>query len=101
MNDRAHGAGIYNCKDGTKYDGGWFCDVQHGYGKEEWADGSKYEGTFRAGKKHGKGIFLLKISKYITSLISVIGTYNWPDGSVYSGSWKDNAINGFVRLDMS
>jgi hypothetical protein len=43
-------------------------------------DGSRYEGNYKCGMKHGTG------------------TYYWNDGSTYIGEWKENMMNGKVRL---
>lgn len=46
MDDKAHGRGVYNHTDGSKYDGQWIEDKQDGIGVESWPDGAVYNGQY-------------------------------------------------------
>jgi hypothetical protein len=37
-----HGFGIYEWKDGRKYEGEYYLDKKHGFGKYRWVDGRMY-----------------------------------------------------------
>lgn len=99
MNDKAQGNGEYYKLNGYFYKGQWDQDcrlvfrtqrnhgwsffvgkVKNGFGVEEWADGMRFEGLFFNGKKNGKGKF------------------NFKDGSVYSGEYKVDNIEGKGRV---
>ena len=65
--------------------------MQHGIGKEYQADGSFYHGQFYQGAKHGLGTYIgadgtKYEGEYSNNLMSC-GTFTWPDGRVYIGSW--------------
>lgn len=45
-----HGKGIYQWKDGRKYEGEYEYDKKHGYGVYIWADGRQYQGGWVNGK---------------------------------------------------
>jgi hypothetical protein len=74
-----HGFGIYEWKDGRKYEGEYYLDKKHGFGKYRWVDGRmyllfinpSYEGQWNSGKQNGKG-------KYIM-----------PDGEEKPGVWEN------------
>ena len=50
------GKGIFNYKDGSKYQGSLRHTQYHGAGILEYADGTYYHGEFLNGNKHGLGI---------------------------------------------
>ena len=54
-----HGKGVYEWKDGRKYEGEYYMDKKHGRGKYTWADGRIYDGMWADGKQHGEGIYTL------------------------------------------
>ena len=54
-----HGKGVYEWKDGRKYEGEYFMDEKHGHGKYFWHDGRIYDGNWANGKQHGEGIYIL------------------------------------------
>jgi hypothetical protein len=45
-----NGKGVYEWKDGRKYDGEYLNDKKHGFGIYYWADGRRYEGGWKNGK---------------------------------------------------
>lgn len=79
--NKLNGRGEYHNNETIyKYIGIWVNDFQNGQGTESWPDGSEYLGLFENGNKEK------------------FGKYCWVDGSYYIGEWKDNKINGYVRL---
>ena len=76
-NDLFNGRGIYIWANNKKYDGNWKDGKMEGKGKLTYSDGSYYEGEFVNGKKYGKG-------KYI-----------WSKDKYYDGNWKNDKQNGF------
>jgi hypothetical protein len=102
LNDKEEGYGVLIQQHG-KYEGMWKNGQQHGQGInlflffvyfflgiETSDDGTYYKGTFKDGMKDGKG------SKY-PLLSELIGTERFEDEGTYSGQWKNNQMNGFVR----
>lgn len=49
------GFGVYEWKDGRKYEGQYLKNKKHGQGKYTYSDGSIYEGGWDNGFQHGKG----------------------------------------------
>jgi len=55
-NNRKHGKGVYEYKNGIKYEGQYVDGNKEGYGKLFNGDGSmSYEGYFKKGLPHGTG----------------------------------------------
>ena len=59
-----------------KYIGDWKDDVHHGKGIQKWADGRVYDGDWKKGKRHGKGVATK------------------PDGEMYDGGFKNGLRHG-------
>ena len=76
-NDLFNGKGLYIWSNNKKYDGNWKEGKMNGNGKLTYYDGSYYEGEFVNGKKCGKG------------------KYFWNKDIYYDGSWKNEKQNGF------
>ena len=91
--NKANGTGTFkHKKTGARYEGEWVDDVQHGTGKEYQADGSFYHGQFYQGAKHGQGTYIgadgTKYEGEYSNNMMSCGTFTWPDGRVYTGSWQ-------------
>jgi hypothetical protein len=74
------GKGVYMSKEMT-YKGDFRNNAFHGKGRQTYhADGDVYMGGFANGERDGHG----KVS--------------WPNGSYYTGCWKDGLMNGLGSL---
>lgn len=74
-----HGKGTYVWSDGTKYEGGWYRDMEYGEGEKRFANGDSYRGEWKEGCFHGQGM------------------YKWADGTVYEGKWDIHLEHGRGR----
>ena len=75
-----HGQGIFEYKDGSRYEGQFKDGLIHGQGILEFANGDRYEGQWKDGKMHGQGIL------------------EFPSGNRYKGQWKDGKKHGRMLL---
>lgn len=71
-----HGKGIFQFKNGARYEGTWKNGLKHGTGKFNYPDGSWYWGCWKENKKRG------------------FGKYCYANGDVYEGTWKDDLKHG-------
>ena len=63
-NGQKHGKGILFRKDGSHYEGSWFCGMEHGQGTTTWPDREKSRTEEAGGSYVGEfytGIFFLFI----------------------------------------
>lgn len=51
-----HERGVFEWKDGSRYEGEYQHDKKEGYGVFEWPNKKKYEGMWADGKQHGEGL---------------------------------------------
>lgn len=70
------GQGIYQWKDGRRYEGEWHKDRKHGRGTYCWCDGDRYEGEYHDDKMDG------------------YGCYYFSDGTRYEGNWSQDQSHG-------
>ena len=54
-----HGVGVFEWKDGRRYEGEYLNDKKEGYGVYSWPDGRRYEGYWRDGMQHGEGRYFM------------------------------------------
>jgi hypothetical protein len=81
VNSRPKGYGLYKHRNGLKFECMWEDYYIQGIGIETWStEGIAFQGEFVNGKKCG------------------IGTYRFPDGSIYEGEMVNSKINGYVRI---
>ena len=80
---KREGGGIFEDKNGNRYEGQWKNDKRHGQGSFVWADGDRHEGDWKAGKRHGRGI------------------YEWANGNSYDGEWKNDKQHGYGIITLS
>ena len=113
---KRHGKGIYTWPDGGKYDGEWEDGEIHGQGILVLSDGYTEEGEFSDNEliigtvtwPNGEKAFL-DGSKGFSSIVegedgNGKGFKQYPDGSSYSGEWKDGEYQGhgtFIHSDGS
>ena len=71
-----NGKGVFNTKDGDKYEGEFKNELFNGKGTLTFKYGDKYTGIFKNGKFNGQGVLSHK------------------NGSKYSGQFKDGEFNG-------
>jgi hypothetical protein len=74
--DDANGHGKLTWSDGTVYEGHFKDGFRDGLGKQIWSDGTVYEGEFSKGKQWGKGKLV------------------WPSGESYIGWFANNRMEG-------
>ena len=55
LNDKLHGYGKMNYRNGDVYEGNWKDDNRFGFGKMIYQNGDVYEGDWKNGKRHGIG----------------------------------------------
>ncbi|EGD78670.1 morn repeat protein [Salpingoeca rosetta] len=68
--------GVYQFKNGARYEGAYVQNKKDGEGTFYFPDGSKYEGQFKADLRHG------------------FGTYTYPNGDTYEGEWEEGLRHG-------
>jgi len=71
------GYGVYQYKNGAKYQGNWKKGRKNGYGSYSYAGGDKYQGNWQQGRKHGYGEYIFR------------------NGERYIGNWKNNTRQGY------
>ncbi|MBQ8540087.1 MAG: TIR domain-containing protein [Clostridia bacterium] len=71
VNEKKHGKGRYEFKNGDVYEGEFQNDKMHGYGKYVWMNGDVYEGEFQNGMRDG------------------IGKTTYISGDVYEGRYQN------------
>ena len=75
------GQGIYEWKNGDRFEGNFENGQINGYGRYSWTDGNVYQGDFKDGKQSG------------------MGTAFYADKcNVYEGEWKNGKRNGHGKL---
>lgn len=112
--NKQHGYGEERRSTGTIYKGGFKNGFKHGHGELKWYE-NKNKNAFmiHAGSRtsiknieskhkmlgHYRGEFLHNMmngqgNPPLNFNFNFLGTYNWPDGRFYKGSWKDNKMDG-------
>jgi hypothetical protein len=105
------GRGICLFNNGLLYFGGWFRNKEHGNGVLMTADRKRiiYSGSWEKGKMSGRGVYYFGMDRstktnqdpgprydgeFRENLMHGIGTYYFPDGTVYCGSWSNGMMSG-------
>ena len=68
MKDKAHGRGIYYCRNGDRYEGEFFKYAREGKGIWYYANGYRMMGNFHNNKPIGKHIILQNNGKVIQKI---------------------------------
>lgn len=63
-----HGLGIFSYRNGSKYEGEFYCDKRHGKGKMTYDNGEVYEGQWKENMVR---------SEIGDSLIHLLETWTW------------------------
>jgi hypothetical protein len=89
---------------GSIYEGEWLENEMHGWGYKMCTRDGKpdghYEGPFRDGRAHGRGFRQYQDGAtyegdYVADKRVGYGTYTWPNGDKFSGTWKVGRERGF------
>ena len=99
INDKVSKGKMLYKNSGNKYigefnkNGAW-----DGQGKTISKIGQVYTGTFKNGKRHGYGYSKYKKNSYrgqfVKNLRSGFGIFNFGDGGIYKGKWKNDTMHG-------
>jgi len=99
INDKVSKGKMLYKNSGQKYigefnkNGAW-----DGQGKAISKIGQVYTGTFKNGKRHGYGYSKYKKNSYrgqfVKNLRSGFGIFNFSDGGIYNGKWKNDTMHG-------
>ena len=76
VNGFKEGYGVYEWKNGDKYEGFWQDNQPHGKGIKKWANGESYIGEWDMNEPTGEGV------------------YKMADGTIEEGIWTRQWING-------
>lgn len=82
--------GVYQYKNGQRYEGMWKNNKYHGHGTEIMRDGAIYSGNFKDGLREGLGEYIttsreLYKGEWHYNSIDGHGEFLWPDGRSYEG----------------
>ena len=99
-NQKFHGKGEYS-REGYSYKGDFKNDLPEGKGVEiSLKNDTIYTGTFKKGKKHGYVISksyktkrVIFKGQWVNGEMSK-GIFEFPDGGIYSGKFKNSAMHG-------
>ena len=80
VKDKAHGRGIFNCRNGDRYEGEFFKDAREGKGIWYYANGDRMMGNFHNNKPIGKHIILQNNGKVNQKIFEECGDF----GTVYA-----------------
>lgn len=104
VDNKRHGSGIERWPSGSVYEGGWLENEMHGWGhkictRDGRPDGF-YEGPFQDGRAHGRGFRVYEDGAkyegdYVADKRVGFGSYTWPDGEKFSGTWTVGRERGF------
>lgn len=93
-----------------EYSGYWRDEKRHGKGTLEWKEGHKYEGSFEDDQQHGEGTFIWKNGAvysggWVKGRREGYAMYKWAEGSskngeycCYKGMCKENKFHGYGVL---
>jgi hypothetical protein len=80
-------------------------DCVNGKGTMIYSTGHKYVGEFEEGKRHGQGIIYMPGGRTVEGQFRqnapIKGTYTYPNGQVYTGTWEFYESNGQGTLKYS
>ncbi|PRP88586.1 hypothetical protein PROFUN_02997 [Planoprotostelium fungivorum] len=96
---RPHGHGVYNTKDGEKYEGDFFQGEWEGRGVWTLRDGTRYMGQFQYGIPNGQCVKIsangdLYHGSFEDGEFHGEGFWSGSDGSTYSGQFKQGKKEG-------
>ena len=92
MLDKQSGTGTLNDSDGV-WEGKWVDDKLDGFGRRTFPDGSQYDGLFVRGSQQGDYKYRDRYGQEHGGLW--VTNHALPDGSRYSGLWKDEKPHGY------
>jgi len=102
--DRLHGYGTYNYKNGDVYTGQWSAADMHGEGVMTYANQDIYDGEWKEDCKDGKGIMKyhngdVYEGEFRKNNMHGKGTYEYADGDVLKsiGEWKEGKKCGLFE----
>ena len=93
---KMHGQGIYEWKNGDRFEGNFENGQINGYGRYSWTDGNVYQGDFKDGKQSGMGtaFYADKCNVYEgewkNGKRNGHGKLTWANGDTYEGEWVDD-----------
>jgi hypothetical protein len=105
--DKRHGNGKLEWRDGSVYEGEFEDDLMSGNGTIVLSWGAKYEGHFN-GKNNGFGKYTYASDDFLDrdyytgewkdDLYDGKGKLVWKNGTTYDGEWQQNLRHGFGTL---
>lgn len=99
LTEKFNGYGIFQDKEGAKYEGIWIEGILHNYGRVIHINGDLYEGQIYLGEFSGKGSFshykgAVYKGDFKNNQMEGNGEENFPDGSHFQGHFKNGKKNG-------
>ena len=108
-----HGIMVWSAEPGDQfvsyYSGDWIQDKMSGYGQRRFPNGDAYVGQFIEDEIHGLGKMVFKaqpgdqnenhyIGEWVSGRKTGLGKYQFPNGDVYEGLFKDDMFFGRGKM---